>query len=101
MHPNKVFEFPVELKCPVLLFKPRLVGHSHIYSALDNLTQHRVAVKRYRVSKSYHNLNHVRIIKYFKSNIIDSRENIDIILSRNKFDILDLFDNHKPRYTIT
>ena len=40
-------DFPSELKCPVLLFKPKLPGHSHIYSALDNLTQHRVAIKRY------------------------------------------------------
>lgn len=42
----KLVDFPAELKCPVLLFKPKLPDHSHIYSALDNLTQHRVAIKR-------------------------------------------------------
>lgn len=52
-------DFPSELKCPVLLFKPKLPGHSHIYSALDNLTQHRVAIKRIKIDK---NVNDEKIL---------------------------------------
>jgi len=44
--------FPSEFKFPVLLFKPRFAGQSKVYSALENSTGHRVAIKQLKLSQS-------------------------------------------------
>jgi hypothetical protein len=55
--------FPGEFKCPVLLFKPRFAGQSKVYSALDNSSGHRVAIKQIKVNCQSDNRSVVSLIR--------------------------------------
>jgi serine/threonine protein kinase len=59
-------DFPPDLKCPVLLFKPKLPDHSHIYSAIDNQS-HRVAVKRIKIDEKSNNAKILSTIREIRA----------------------------------
>lgn len=63
---SESFDFPPDLKCPVLLFKPKLPDHSHIYSAIDNQS-HRVAVKRIKISEKSNNVKILSTIREIRA----------------------------------
>lgn len=56
-------QFPGEFKCPVLLFKPKFAGQSKVYSALDNSTGHRVAIKQIKVTSDADSRNLISLIR--------------------------------------
>lgn len=56
-------QFPGEFKCPVLLFKPKFAGQSKVYSALDNASGHRVAIKQIKVNSRSDARNLISLIR--------------------------------------